>query len=427
MNCSAHSSAPNQGYVLVLALVFLGIFSATATAYMSSITSSLQSTRLAIENAQALSLAEAGIDKAIYELNQNVNYTGETNKPLGPGVYTISVSNVNANTKRLTATGYVMNSSNPLATKTVTALANIDPTTVSFRFSVQVGAGGVNMSNNATVRGNLSTDGSVTSTGNGVITGDIIAAGTTTSISGVTVQGNATASSLSNCIIRGSAYYQTISSCTVTGTKYPGSPIPQTQSMPISDEQIAEWEALAAEGGVIAGPYTINGYQTLGPKKIDGNLTVNGTLVLSGVVWVKGNITFGNYATLAVSPITGNAGAILIADVPGSEALKGVVSLSNNFDAYGNGRPGSYPMILTTNSSSNALTLSNRSDGAILYASRGTINVNNNAEANQITAYRLVLTNNAEVEYRSGLQNQNFFNGPGGSWTITPRTYSIVR
>jgi Tfp pilus assembly protein PilX len=427
MNRSVHTPARNQGYVLVLALVFLSIFFTTATAYMSSITSSLRSTRFAVENAQALSLAEAGIDEAMYQLNQNAFYFGETNRPLGPGTYTVSAWNVNINTKRLTSTGYVPNSSNPVATKTVTALANISSTTVSFRFSVQVGEGGVDLSNNATVKGNLSTDGPVTSTGSGVITGDVIAAGTTTSISGVTVQGNASAYALSNCTIGGSAYYQTISSCTVGKTKYPGSPVPQTQPMPITDAEIAEWEAAAADGGVIAGPYTINGYQTLGPKKIDGNLTVNGTLVLSGVVWVKGNITFGNNATLAVSWITGNAGAVLIADVPGSEALKGIVSLSNSFDARGNGSPGSYPMILTTNSSSNALTLTNRSDGAILYASRGTVNVNNNAEANQITAYRLVLTNNAEIEYKSGLQNQNFFNGPGGSWTIVPRTYSISR
>jgi Tfp pilus assembly protein PilX len=415
--------------VLVLALAFLGIFFAVGTAYLSSVTSSTRNTRFGVASAQALSLAEAGVDEAVYQLNQNANYTGETNIALGSGVYTVVVSNVNTNTKRLTSTGFIPNATNPLAQKSVTTLVNINATIISFHYGAQVGAGGVTMNNGSKIEGNIFSDGSIS--GSGTITGDAtVASGTPAkSISGVTINGTAWAHALSSCNVGGDAYYQTISSCTVAGTKHPGSADPEAQPLPISDAQIDAWEAIAAAGNVISGNHAISGTETLGPTVINGNLTTsNGaTLVLSGVVWVKGDIDLSNNATLTVSPTTGNEGAVLIADVPGSEATKGAVTLSNNITITGNGSAGSYPMILSTNSGSSAIALSNNADSVILYASRGTVSVNNGAVANQVTAYKLSLSNNATVEYKSGLQSQTFSNGPGGSWTVVPRTYSISR
>jgi len=424
---SAAICALNRGYVLVLALVFLGIFFTTAAAYLGSVTSSTRSARYDIASAQAFAIAEAGADEAIYQLNQNGNYAGETNTALGNGVYTILVSNVSVNTKRLTVTGSVPNAANPVAIKTVTMLANINTTTISFRYGAQVGARGISMGNSSQIQGNLFSNGSVS--GGGTITGDAtVASGTpATSLSGITVQGTARAHSLSSCTVGADAYYQTISSCTVAGIKYPGSVDTLPQAMPISDAQITAWETIAAAGGVISGNYTVSGNQTLGPKKINGNLTINGTLTLSGVVWVSGNISFSNNSALTVSPVTGNEGAILIADVPGSEATIGTIELQNNVSVSGNGGSGSYPMLLSTNSGPSAIDLSNNTASVILYASRGTVEVSNNAGANQITAYGLNLNNNATITYVNGLQNQSFSNGPGGSWAVVPRTYSISR
>jgi hypothetical protein len=93
----------------------------------------------------------------------------------------------------------------------------------------------------------------------------------------------------------------------------------------------------------------------------------------------------------------------------------------------GNGTAGSYPMVLSTNSGSNAITMSNNATSVILYASRGTINVANNAAANQITGYALSMSNNTTVNYVNGLQSQSFSNGPGGSWNFVAGTYMIVR
>ncbi|PIU82048.1 hypothetical protein COZ83_00015 [Candidatus Kaiserbacteria bacterium CG_4_8_14_3_um_filter_50_23] len=420
---------PHRGYVLILALVFLGIFFTVAAAYLNFVTISARSARYDIASAQALSIAEAGVDEAIYQLNQDPNYAGEMNTALGSGAYTATVSNVNTNTKRLTVTGSVPNATNPVATKTVTVLANINSSMVSFHYGVQVGVGGANMNNGSEIIGNLFSNGNVS--GSGTITGDAtVASGTpATSLIGITVNGTAWAHSLSSCTIGGDAFYQSISGCAVGGTQHPGSADVQAVAMPISDAQVSAWEAIATAGGVTAGPYTVSGAKTFGPQEIDGNLTVGigATLTLSGVVWVRGNVTFANNSGLTVSPTTGNAGAIIIADVPGSEATEGVVTLSNNMTVSGNGSAGSYPMVLSTNSGPTAIAMNNNSNSVILYASRGTISVSNNAGANEVTAYRLSLGNNATITYLSGLQSQSFSNGPGGSWAVVPRTYSISR
>lgn len=432
MNHHFHTTTIHRGYVLVLALVFLGIFFTTSAAYLNSVTSSARSARYGVASAQALSLAEAGIDQAVYQLNQNASYIGETNTALGGGVYTAVVSNVGTNTKRLTVTGSVPNATNPIATKTVTALVGLNTTVISFRYGVQVGAGGVTMDNGSKIEGNLFSNGSVSGSGtssSGIITGDAtVASGTpATSIIGIIVKGTARAHTLSDCTINGDAFYQSMSECSVDGTQHPGSTDMVPAAMPISDSQISALEAIAVAGGITAGPYTINGSETLGPQEINGDLTVNGTLTLSGVVWVKGDITFGVGSGLAVSAITGNEGAILIADVPGNEVTKGVVYISNNTTVSGNGSAGSYPMVLSTNSGSAAITIRNNAESAIIYASRGAVVVNNNARANQIIAYALVLSPNSKVEYASGLQSESFSNGPGGSWAVLPRTYSISR
>ncbi len=584
------STHATRGSVLVFALIVSSIIMTVTTGFFNYFGSAVHAERVALASSQARALAEAGIDKAIYELNQNSSYSGESNVSLGAGTYSISVASIDGNTKRITATGNVPNSTNPTATKIVQASASIDSSVVSFRYGVQIGNGGVTMSNGSSIQGNIFANGNIS--GSGTITGDatvavgvdptadqqwmtqnsafnigdtashtavaqafkpsvsaslagislnlkkagnpgdltikivsdnagkpsttVLASGTipaslittaygltsatldntpsltanqtywviatipanatnyfiwgldsnggytrgaakyssnwnqqnpawnsitgdldfmlyvvgiATSLSGVTVQGNVWASVLSSCSIGGNASYQTISNCSVSGTKHPGTAPAAPVPLPISDSQIADWESIAAAGGTLAGPYSVSGTKTLGPKKIDGDLSVtNGAkLILSGPLWVNGNVTISNNAYLSVSPSTGSSGAIIIADATGNTALKGIVNLSNNVTISGNGTTNSYPMIITTNTGSHAIELSNNATSVILYAPYGTVQIENGASANQVTGKYLELSNNSSISYRSGLQNVSFSNGPGGSWTVIPGTYAIVK
>ncbi len=579
-----------RGSILLLALIMSSIIMTVTVGFFNYFGSAVRAERYAFASAQARALSEAGIDKAVYELNQNSNYSGESDIALGNGTFSISVASIDSNSKRITVTSFVPNSVQPTATKVVQTTVSIDSSVVSFHYGVQIGDGGVTMSSGSQIIGNIFSNGNIS--GSGTITGDatvavgidsvadqqwtvqdrsfnvgdvsadaavaqavkpsvnaslagiklnmkkvgnpgdlvvkfvadnngkpsttVLASGTvpaslvtssygfvdvtldstpsltanqsywiiaiapvnvsnyfiwgldinegysrgaakrssnwsaqpaswsnitgdlnfkmyisgiSTSLTGVTVNGNAWASSLSGCTVGGNASYQTTSSCTVSGTSTSGV-IPATPApLPISDAQIAEWETIAAAGGTIAGPYSISGTQTLGPKKIDGDLTVtNGnTLILSGPVWVNGDVEFSNNATLLVSPSTGTGGAIIIADATGNTAVKGVVNISNNVTINGNGSTNSFPMIISTNTGSNAIELSNNASGVILYAPYGGVEVSNGASANQITAKHLELENNSSVTYVNGLQNASFSNGPGGSWTVVPGTYAITR
>ncbi len=251
--------------------------------------------------------------------------------------------------------------------------------------------------------------------------------GADTSLTGLIIGGTAWAHTMSSCQVTKDVFYKIISSCPFGGTDNPNSKPASPAAMPISEGQIDAWEAIAEAGGVISGNYNLTGTVQLGPKKIDGDLNVNGTLYMTGPIWVKGDIHFANNSGLIVHSSTGTNGAVIIADYPGSEATKGIADMSNNMTIAGNGNVGSYPMVLSTNSGANAITMSNNATSVILYASRGTINVINNAIANQITGYALNMANNTTVNYVNGLQSESFSNGPGGSWVFVKGTYEIVK
>ncbi len=154
----------------------MGIFFTVATAYLNFVTSSARSARMSVASAQALALAEAGMDEAAYQLNQNPSYSGESNTPLGGGVFTVTVSSVNSNTKLITVTGYLPNSTNPTAEKTVKANVGINSNIVSFRYGVQTGTGGFVLSGGATINGSVYSNGNIHATTGVHITGSAVAA-----------------------------------------------------------------------------------------------------------------------------------------------------------------------------------------------------------------------------------------------------------
>lgn len=580
----------SRGSIFIFALIVTATIMTVTTAFFNYYGSAVHAERVSLASAQALALAEAGIDKAVYELNQSSGYSGENNTALGLGAFSVAISTIDSNTKRLMVTSVVPNVAHPTATRVLKVNVAINSSAVSFRYGVQVGQGGVSMSNNSTITGNMFSNGDIT--GSGTITGDttvalgvdtvadqqstarnadykiadtsahanvaqsftpsasaslarislnlkktgnpsdltikivsdnagkpsntvlasgtiaassitasygfadvtldstpavvsgtkywIIAVGTVSSVnyftwgldtsggytpgaakyssnwnlsnptwtsitgdlgfmmyltgipttlSGITVGGNAWAYTMSGCTVHGNATYQTTSTCSVVGTKTSGVAPATPAPLPISDAQITDWETIAEAGGTIAGPYTPSGTITIGPKKINGDLTIsNGAkLILSGPLWVNGNVTFSNNAILTVSPSTGTSGAIIIADATGNTAAKGTISLSNNVTISGNGSANSFPMAISTKTGSNAIELSNNADSIVLYAPYGNVEVENGASANQVTAYKLELSNNSSVDYVNGLQSTSFSNGPGGSWSVVPGTYAIIQ
>lgn len=243
----------------------------------------------------------------------------------------------------------------------------------------------------------------------------IFLGGMTGSISSVTVGsggvGEAHANTVTSSTIAGSLYCQSGSgnnkACNTSR------PDPSPVDYPISSATIADWKADALAGGVYTGNYTINSSTaTLGPLKIVGNLTItnNAELTVSGTLWVTGDISISNNAEVSLVAGYGSSSGVIIND--------GTVNISNNVTFSGSGFSGSYIMVLSTSSSSSAISLSNNGGAVILYAENGTVSLSNNSGAKEVTGYRISLGNNAVITYESGLSNINFVSGPGGAWTL---------
>ncbi len=224
--------------------------------------------------------------------------------------------------------------------------------------------------------------------------------------------GIAHAHQVKNSTVAGILYCQTGSgnnkTCNTTR------PDPVQIAMPISEQNILDWKEEALTGGEHFGNLTIDGTNiSLGPKKINGNLIfTNGAIAtITGTIWVTGSITVSNNAIVRLHPSYGSSDGAIIAD--------GNISISNNASFSGSGASGSYIMVLTTSSTSEAINLGNNAGAVLLYAANGTINVSNNAGAKALTGYYIHLSNNAKIIYDSGLINSNFIGGPSGSWNFS--------
>lgn len=232
-------------------------------------------------------------------------------------------------------------------------------------------------------------------------------------LNSVSVGANAHANTITNSTIAGDAYYQTITNTTVNGTSHPGSADPAIENLPITQAMIDSWKIQAEAGGTLTGDYILNGgsVDTLGPKKIVGNLTVSngGDLTITGTLYVTGNINIYNNAHVRLSPDYGENSGILLSE--------GIVNVSNGCVFYGSGDNGF--LLVASLLSGQAINLNNNSDTALFFAPNGTIEVSNNAILKELVANRLHLNNGAQIIYESGLASIIFSSGPSGSWEVT--------
>ena len=237
-----------QGQVLIIAVIFLSVILLLVAGLSGYVLQNARAGRTAFTSEQALQLADAGIDRAVWQLNQTAGaYAGETGTVLGAGTFTVAVANISSSVKELTATAYIPNSANPIVTKQEKVQVAIDQTTVSFNYGVQVGAGGLLMGKDSTVTGNIYSNGQISGSSGSSVSGDAISAGSVGRIQDMSVGGLAYAHTVNNSQVTGELRCQGGSgnnkSCVTT---YPD---PAVQPFPISDQQIKDWKNQAAVGG----------------------------------------------------------------------------------------------------------------------------------------------------------------------------------
>lgn len=179
----------HRGQALILATIFVGIVLALSVAIVNRSLNLSKESRDVNKRIAARTLAEAGIEKAIFCLNQTVGdrcggnfgetYVGENNIALGGGTFTTSITTIDTLTKSITSTGYIPNAANPQEQVTLKTSVTINTDVINFNYGIQAGLGGIQMQNSATIIGNVYTNGSIIGGNSAEITGDAIVAGGT--------------------------------------------------------------------------------------------------------------------------------------------------------------------------------------------------------------------------------------------------------
>jgi hypothetical protein len=159
-----------RGQTLLLAILVVATLTSLGLTAVVSVLSNRAVVRSAKEQALARNIAEAGIEKALYELNKSISYTGESATAFGGGFFTTTVTTVGSS-KQIDATGYYPSVASPRAQRTLRILGTISTNRVAFNYGVQVGIGGLVMDNNSHICGNIYTSGNVTGANGTTITG----------------------------------------------------------------------------------------------------------------------------------------------------------------------------------------------------------------------------------------------------------------
>lgn len=241
---------------------------------------------------------------------------------------------------------------------------------------------------------------------------------------GSVINGNVHANTImGNMTIQKDAYYQTLGpSVTVQGTKYPDSADPPPTVFPVSDANITDWKNQAEAGGITSG--NVSGCtMTLGPRKIDGSITLDNNCIVTvkTPLWVTGEIFTGNSTVFVLDSSYGATSGVIVVD--------GMTNLGNGADLQGSGTEGSYLMLLSTYDSTQngvvAVETGNSSISGIVYAPKGVVELPNGASFKEITAWKIELGNNAVLTYESGLASTVFSAGPAGSFSLVKGTYQV--
>ncbi|MFH1170148.1 MAG: pilus assembly PilX N-terminal domain-containing protein [Candidatus Vogelbacteria bacterium] len=196
---------------------------------------------------------------------------------------------------------------------------------------------------------------------------------------------------------------------------------PPRAELPISDGVIQDWRDDAVLGDIIDGDHLIDTTGPFGPKKVNGNLTIDvgndEILTIAGIIWVTGDLIFScgaNGSLIELDPGYGSNSGVIVVD--------GKVTVGNNCTFDGSGETDSYLMVLSakeeTNRDDPVMIINNNSDGVVYYASKGWIDFNNGAGAKEVTGYGISMKNGSSVTYEQGLANINFTSGPGGAFAI---------
>ncbi len=404
--------------MLISVIFFLFISLAIISGLVSPSVREFRDANVGLNSKKSFYLSESGAEDAYYRMLKSKTIGSSETITLDSNKVVTTITPQGNDKIQITSLGDV--SSYQRKTEIILSTNTVIP----FNYAVEAGQGGVNLASNTLVTGDIYSNGSITGDRPAKVTGNVISA-SSPDINGATglIQGNSLSQYNQFRIgtVSGTAQAHTVNYVDSTGNIYCNTGTGNNRSctdqsdptyitFPISDLNITGWKAGALTGGIINNNYSISQSITIGPKKINGNLTISGGIVtISGTLWVTGNITVSGGATIQLASNYGSNDGIIIAD--------GNISMLGGGHATGSGVAGSYIMLLSNSSSNSAFSISGGSGSVIIYAPFGTVNISGNASLKQVTANK-ILVSGANVTYESSLANTSFSGSSAGSWSI---------
>ena len=417
-------SAKNSGQVMLTAVVFFMFISVTIV--FGIVSPILKQAKIGQENYKSKSslyLANAGMEDVLYRIKNGKNYSATEVLALNGEYATTTTTDISGG-KQILSTSKVNNNVRKIQVSLVLGSG------AAFHYGVQSGQGGFVLQNSSSVIGNIYSNGSVVGSGNNVY-GNVVSAGPSGLIDSIHATGTAYAHTIKDSTIDKDAYYTTKINTTVSGISYPGSPDQATTSMPISDSLIEDQKTYAASGGSVtcsSGLYSISSNTSIGPKKIPCDFEIKGTgtqVTLTGPIWVEGDFETKNSPTIKVDSSFGALSIPIIADKPSNRSGSGIITLRNNSTFQGSGSPTSFVFLISMNNSSetggsnNAIVQSQGSGAMVLYAPHGQVTLEQSVNLKEVTAYKIIMQNTAQVRYDTGLPSTLFDSGPAGGFELT--------
>ena len=418
----------NSGYVMLLTtIIFMMVSTIIIFGLSTPILKQILTTRDIWGAKQSYYLSEAGVEDVIYRLKDSAMSisVGATETLSLNGYSTITTSNSTVSGKTITS----LSNQNGYKKNVETKLTQ--GSGVSFNYGILTGDGGLYMTGESRIVGNIYSNGDIVG-GSGVhITGTAIAA------SGSKIFGNggdylyigsnssdmAWAKDISNVSVTGSLYCLTGSDndhhkiCNISKG------VPDAIPMSVTVDNINQWKSEALSGGTYNGNFNVDwSGNIIGPRKITGGLTVKGggTLMVTGTLWVVGNIDLTGGGKIKLSPSLGKNSSVIITD--------GYVDVGGGASFDGSGTSGSYPIVVSTsicsatnhcNNDNSAISLSGGAGSVVLVAPNGDIKINGGSGARSVMGHSISLSGGATITYEAGLENPSFSSGPSGGWIIS--------
>jgi len=403
LNLGTQIAELKKSQIMIIALIFLAVVMILSASLFENVANFVRFGQKSVDGEKAGQLADAGIDYAIWQLNEtagNYNPAPDETILLTVGEITIEVTQISGLLRKITSTGCVPNCDSPQTRRTSTVDALIITDNVVFNYAAQSGQGGVIMNNSTTINGNIFSNGNI-------------------SVDFGTDQ-----------TINGEAYAAlTIDSPPIlitTGIKKENQdPI----DLPTLDYQI--WKDAATAGGTIdcnenPEECDISGIpKNIGPKKYKGNLTISNqaSVTIDGPIYVTGNVTVRNGDTsVNLNESFGSNGTVFICDGQITVEQGGAfnpTSAANN--------PRGYILVATSSNSDLAISIANAGANAVFYALDGGAQLSQTAEVNSLVANKLTMNNLATLTYDPDLAVTQLLISPDGLWQVKRGTYRFVK